>query len=410
MVAWPPWPSPVCASRLAPGGSLRQAAGLVSDEVELYHRTYTTLLRSSGETLLRVLEPSHRSMNSSLHALAATGELDLGAFLYAMRRLPAGIWQAGDRDGPGGARRSSAPASADRGVGRRRGAGAPPPLVRRPPGHDGGAAGLHVGPRRPDPDARRLPGGVEQAPRAAARRRPAGRRRARPAAYAEAYGGAAEDWIRIREAWGTSPRSSTRSPTRRLNLRIRMLGGSQAGYARMTRRWWAPVRRAWTSRASATARSTSSPPTRTRWSTSSPPTARAGRGRDRRLRRGARPRLPARGARALPRGPRRGLVGELPLLRRAAVWEALPEDGPEWERRRRPSTRSASRTSPAAPRCASPRRSSRSTSSTRRGSTRGSARRRRGARAARRRDRQHRVSARPRRLQHPARADRSTDA
>ena len=29
---------------------------------------------------------------------------------------------------------------------------------------------------------------------------------------------------------------------RRLNLRIRMLGGSQAGYARMTRRWWAPVR------------------------------------------------------------------------------------------------------------------------------------------------------------------------
>src|SRR5215207_8942064 len=71
-----------------PGGSLRQAAGLVSDEVELYHRTYTTLLRSSGETLLRVLEPSHRSMNSSLHPLAASQDLDLGAFLYATRRLP----------------------------------------------------------------------------------------------------------------------------------------------------------------------------------------------------------------------------------------------------------------------------------------------------------------------------------
>ena len=28
----------------------------------------------------------------------------------------------------------------------------------------------------------------------------------------------------------------------RLNLRIRMLGGSSVGYARMTRRWWAPVR------------------------------------------------------------------------------------------------------------------------------------------------------------------------
>ena len=33
-------------------------------------------------------------MNSSLHPLAATPEVDLGAFMYAMRRLPAGIWQA----------------------------------------------------------------------------------------------------------------------------------------------------------------------------------------------------------------------------------------------------------------------------------------------------------------------------
>src|SRR3954454_9536099 len=88
----------------APGGSLRQAAGLSSDEVELYHRTYTTLLRSSGETLLRVLEPSHAAMNSSLHTLAYDMETpDLGAFLYSLRRLPASIWRA-DRVGvgPGG--------------------------------------------------------------------------------------------------------------------------------------------------------------------------------------------------------------------------------------------------------------------------------------------------------------------
>src|ERR671915_339410 len=77
-----------------PGGSLRQAAGLSSDEVELYHRTYTTLLRSSGETHLRVLEPSHAAMNSSLHPLAASSEPDLGAFMYAMRRLPSNIWTA----------------------------------------------------------------------------------------------------------------------------------------------------------------------------------------------------------------------------------------------------------------------------------------------------------------------------
>ncbi len=33
---------------------------------------------------------------------------------------------------------------------------------------------------------------------------------------------------------------------RKLNLRLRMLGGSQSGYARLTRRWWAPVRAALT--------------------------------------------------------------------------------------------------------------------------------------------------------------------
>ena len=63
----------------------------LSDEVELYQRTYTTLLRSSGETRLRVLEPSHRAMGSSLHPLADSDQLDLGAFLYAIRRLPDGI-------------------------------------------------------------------------------------------------------------------------------------------------------------------------------------------------------------------------------------------------------------------------------------------------------------------------------
>src|SRR5688500_10366493 len=59
-----------------------------SDEIDVYHRTYTTLLRSSGETWLRVLEPAHMAMQSSLHALAATDDLDLGAFIYACRRLP----------------------------------------------------------------------------------------------------------------------------------------------------------------------------------------------------------------------------------------------------------------------------------------------------------------------------------
>src|ERR1700753_1286328 len=68
-----------------------EGAVRLSDEIELYQRTYTTLLRSSGETHLRVLEPSHRAIGSSLHPVAAGDELDLGAFIYAIRRLPDGI-------------------------------------------------------------------------------------------------------------------------------------------------------------------------------------------------------------------------------------------------------------------------------------------------------------------------------
>ena len=71
-----------------------EESGRLSDEVELYQRTYNTLLRSSGETQLRVLESSHRAMGSSLHPLADSDELDLGAFIYSIRRLPAGIVRA----------------------------------------------------------------------------------------------------------------------------------------------------------------------------------------------------------------------------------------------------------------------------------------------------------------------------
>ena len=79
--------------RVSPLATSGDTSGL-SDEVELYHRTYTTLLRSSGETLLRVLEPAHRAMRSSLHALADSDVPDLGAFIYATRRLPDGVHRA----------------------------------------------------------------------------------------------------------------------------------------------------------------------------------------------------------------------------------------------------------------------------------------------------------------------------
>ena len=77
-------------SRLTLASPTDEHSGRLSDEVELYQRTYNTLLRSSGETHLRVLESSHRQMGSSLHPLADSDEPDLGAFIYAIRRLPDG--------------------------------------------------------------------------------------------------------------------------------------------------------------------------------------------------------------------------------------------------------------------------------------------------------------------------------
>src|SRR2546423_499311 len=61
------------------------------DAVELYTRTYGTLLRSSGETKLKVLEQSHIGMQSSLHPKAGSAEPDTGALIYALRRLPPSI-------------------------------------------------------------------------------------------------------------------------------------------------------------------------------------------------------------------------------------------------------------------------------------------------------------------------------
>src|SRR5207244_11963063 len=66
----------------------------MGEAVEVYHRTYTTILRSRGETQLKVFETSHKAMGSSLHPLAAAPELDLGAFLYSIRRLPDAIRRA----------------------------------------------------------------------------------------------------------------------------------------------------------------------------------------------------------------------------------------------------------------------------------------------------------------------------
>ena len=59
--------------------------------VELYVRTYTTMLQSSGDIRVESLVQAHLGMGSVLHPLAAQPQSDMGALLYAVRRLPEAI-------------------------------------------------------------------------------------------------------------------------------------------------------------------------------------------------------------------------------------------------------------------------------------------------------------------------------
>ncbi|WP_155891852.1 DUF6909 family protein [Conexibacter woesei] len=215
-------------------------------DVELYQRTYSTLLRSRGETKLRILESSHVAIESSLHPLAGAEDLDLGAFLYATQRLPATIYQ-GRLVVMGQEAEQFASVGLDlndwptqEGPARRR---------QWHEGPDGTWGVLLSSTSDVDdliptlvayqiewnklrrklnaigwPKPQGLPGAAE---------------------CSRVLGGSTEDWERLQEAWGTAfARRLGEVAATNLSLRVRMLGGSQTSYARLTRRWWTPVRHA----------------------------------------------------------------------------------------------------------------------------------------------------------------------
>ncbi|MCC7368410.1 MAG: hypothetical protein IT306_08305 [Chloroflexi bacterium] len=61
------------------------------DAVNLYVRTYTTILRTPGDVPVRAFEPAHQGVGSSLHPGALSDDPDCGAFIYAVQRLPSCI-------------------------------------------------------------------------------------------------------------------------------------------------------------------------------------------------------------------------------------------------------------------------------------------------------------------------------
>lgn len=214
----------------------------VADGVEVYHRTYSTVLRSSGETRLRVLEASHKAMESSLHPLANSDEIDLGAFLYACRRLPdvlhqthriimgqamevfsrqgfADIEQWEELSAPGRRRRWYSNGEGTLGV-LIASASDVDDLIPTLVAYQIEWNKLHVKLHATDTHLRDDPGG----------------------ALCDAIGGNPDDWAQLCELWGDETRLRLDDiANRKRSIRIRLLGGTQVGYARVTRRWWQQV-------------------------------------------------------------------------------------------------------------------------------------------------------------------------
>lgn len=72
----------------------RTVPSTASEEIELYQRTYYSLLRTSAEVQIRTLEEAHARMKSLLHPRARDQFPDLSAFIYSILRLPECIRKA----------------------------------------------------------------------------------------------------------------------------------------------------------------------------------------------------------------------------------------------------------------------------------------------------------------------------
>jgi len=238
-----------------PGGAPEGRPGPVPGkrEVDLYVRTYTTLLQSSGAIGVASLEPAHHTAAASLHAGVDEREPDLNAFLYSAQRLPAAMVDV--RHVVLG---QSARAFAHAGY---RGMDAwtvvSAPGRRRRWLFDGAdtlaayiASASDLDDLIPtivayqiewnklhrviheDPDLLATLTGAVAAP---------------PTAPEAAQIGARlllneTDWDRLRAVWGDALWTNLATVAAdRKRATLRMLGGSHLGYARSTRQWWAPV-------------------------------------------------------------------------------------------------------------------------------------------------------------------------
>ena len=251
----------LAGDRLAGDPAVLPALGLPDHgpgkrEVDLYVRTYTTLLQSSGAIAVSSLEPAHLTAAASLHAGAAEPVPDLNAFIYSTQRLPACIVDVRQivlaQSARGFARAGyhaldewqtvSAPGRRRRWLYDRNGTLAAyiasasdlddlvPTIVAYQiewnKMHRLLAADRDLAARvRSATGEHRLP--------------PTELEKVRRALLLEP-----DNWTRLLAVWGSHAEPNlARIAAERKRYTLQMLGGSHLGYARITRRWWTPANR-----------------------------------------------------------------------------------------------------------------------------------------------------------------------
>lgn len=216
-----------------------------TEQVELYVRTYTTLLRSSGDLRLRTLEPTHVGMHSSLHGGASAPEPDLGALIYATQRLPScipavrhvimGQSSAAFRHALG-EDVTTWPQVKARGR-------------RRRWHYDGGdrlavfiASQSDVDDLIPTLMAWQIEWNKLHAQLRASPRATAADGLTEDAPLGALLGGAAGDWARLRAIWGEGFDGLLHEiAAGDRNITVRQIGGTHVGYAKATAAWWRPI-------------------------------------------------------------------------------------------------------------------------------------------------------------------------
>jgi hypothetical protein len=204
--------------------------------VELYVRTYTTMLQSSGEIKVESLVQAHLGMGSVLHPLAAEPQSDMGALLYAVRRLPDAISRCRQVVMGQSPQGFKAVLRADilswKAV--------KAPARRRRWYQDGTTLAVLIASNSDIDDL--VPTLVAyqiewNKLHVALQDVQLDGEHARIAA-----GASEDDWRRLRDAWGASF-DETLAQAKREECRIvmRLVGGTHLGYARNASRWWLPI-------------------------------------------------------------------------------------------------------------------------------------------------------------------------